>query len=347
MKNKKTRILAIVLAALILTAAGTAAYFLTGVRFADRSVEKVIRATLNNYGRITDKDMEGVVEFRASGVLGENELIYDISDLSMCRNLQVFEAAEQPFDSISALSGLDMLLEVDINGCENLTDLSPLDGKHQLKTAFLHGVGAQDASMIMVLPSLRELSVSVRNIDALSGSDGLELFHSTNLLDDVSPLYSHIGLKSLRLKRLDEDTFAEVISAFPELTDLTIIYSDVSKSNVELINSLTLERLSLMSCPIETVETIVIGQPGLASLTLRNCSLGDISALARLSRLEYLNISSNEVDDMSPLAELHNLQELVISEEDGHDLAALAALLPGVTLTVEQPEEEESQEEEP
>ena len=72
----------------------------------------------------------------------------------------------------------------------------------------------------------------------------------------------------------------------------------------------------------------------LTDLDLNNNQIGNLSPLAALVNLEYLNISDNPLSasDLTPIAGLTNLEFLNLAETEISDLSALAALTNLVTL---------------
>ena len=61
--------------------------------------------------------------------------------------------------------------------------------------------------------------------------------------------------------------------------------------------------------------------------------MSDVSALAQLSNLQELYLSSTQVSDVSALAQLSNLQELYLSSTQVSDVSALRKMLPKLMIT--------------
>ena len=78
------------------------------------------------------------------------------------------------------------------------------------------------------------------------------------------------------------------------------------------------------SCQSEEEITILSGFPRLKHLNLRDTGISDLSPLANLTDLEYLNLYSNyRIQSIAPLAGLTHLQTLILGDVPVGDKAKL------------------------
>lgn len=111
------------------------------------------------------------------------------------------------------------------------------------------------------------------------------------------------GLKNLSLYSADPAGLS-FLHHLPQLENLTIYDCE--------LNSDTLHAISAMT--------------GLTKLTLAQCSLSNLSFLAPLSQLSYLDLSYNFIKDLSGLSHLTDLDTLYLSHSAVVDLTPLSSL---------------------
>ena len=70
-------------------------------------------------------------------------------------------------------------------------------------------------------------------------------------------------------------------------------------------------------------------------MSLKKSSIADISPLANLTKLEFLNLSANQITDISPLAKLTKLRMLYLSDNKIRDVSPLSNLTKLTRLDLE------------
>jgi Leucine-rich repeat (LRR) protein len=97
---------------------------------------------------------------------------------------------------------------------------------------------------------------------------------------------------------------------------------DITKADLKRLRSLNLSRV-----PAQVFDICVLQfTPELRELAFGADQLGDLSAVAGLTRLESLSIGKNEISDLSPLAKLTKLDRLTLNDGKVTDISVLKAL---------------------
>ena len=181
------------------------------------------------------------------------------------------------------------------------------------------------------------LDASDRGIADLTG-----LEYATNLRDlslyntnvsDISPLANLTNLRDLSLY----NTNVSDISPLANLTNLELLFlSNTDVSDISpLVNLTNLTRLRLIGCPLSQASYLTHIPTLLAKgivvdfdliLNLNSTNVSDVSAIAKLTRLERLYLSDTNVSDISPLVNLTKLKSLSLNSTNVSDISALANL---------------------
>ncbi len=209
---------------------------------------------------------------------------------------------------IQNLEGLQFvanLKELRLRG-NPLSDLSPLSGLTTLKEVELSGESLSDLSPLAGLTNLEGVGFWKTSISDLSPLAGLTKLRWLEFKDspvsDLSPLVGLTGLKRL-------ETYA---SKEPDLSPLKALTS--------------LTRLTVAASGVSDVSPLA-GLINLEDLTLEaNRHISNISALASMKKLEYLDLGTNQIVDVSPLADLHNLKRLRLERNNISDISPLDGL---------------------
>nr|CCD17082.1 unnamed protein product [Trypanosoma congolense IL3000] len=266
--------------------------------------------------------------------------------------LQAFRVTGAPLrdDYLHTLSAGRNLVELRLESCNDLTDLSPLASIKTLKHLFIvdcvsvkKGIGTLGG-----LPTLRELYLSGTSMDSESlcglcdtRSLAVLTIVSCGALEDISLLATIRTLHYLTVEVCTAlKTGAGDIGKLPELYELDLSYSSIkdsclsglseshslrklvlaSCSNLSDVSSLgtmmTLEYLSLNSCGTVGDGAGNIGNlPKLRELDLASTNVTDatLKGLCVSRCLSKLNISAcSNLTDLSPLVEISTLEELNI-----------------------------------
>jgi hypothetical protein len=207
---------------------------------------------------------------------------------------------------IEYLNGIEALKSLRVLNLENnqVRDLSPLQALNNLEILNLRNNQIIDLNTINIesienLPSLRELNLrhNVKIDDALI-TEEIRLY-------DLTPLSNFTQLERLILR----DNDIQSLDALSELTNL--IELDISQN------------------PIESSSFEVLSQLfQLEILNLRETNITDLTVIAPLRRLTYLNLHSNiNIETIEPLGLLTSLEVLILENvEIKNELNALSSL---------------------
>ena len=210
----------------------------------------------------------------------------------------------------------------------DIQNLEGLQFATSLEELRLRGNSLSDLSPLSGLTTLKEVEVSgesLSNLSPLAGLINLEGvgFWKTSI-SDLSPL---AGLTKLRWLEFQDSPVSD-LSPLAGLTNLKRLETYASKGlDLLPLKGLTgLIELRVASSGVSDVSPLS-GLINLESLILTsNRSISNISALASLKKLEYLNLGGNKIADVSPLASLHNLEVLQLERNNISDISPLDGL---------------------
>ena len=213
----------------------------------------------------------------------------------------------------------------------NLTDITALAGRTDLRELDLSGNAIADLSPLAALTGLRELDLSdnaITDLSPLAGLTGLEVLNlSGNQIQELWPL---AGLTALQ--RLDlSDNRIEDIATLSELTGLEVL--DLSGNQIEelwpLAGLTALQRLNLADNRIADrhagTELAAGGpeRPAGAAAGPQPTLVADVLALSPLVGLLNLGLSGNRIADIGLLSQLDRLLRLDLSGNAVADVSAL------------------------
>ncbi len=240
-------------------------------------------------------------------------------------------------------------MHLDLSG-NQITDISPLQGLHDLTSLVLFSNQISDLSPLQELIGLIELNLSqnhiidlsmikglnrlkslrlwniqITNISALQRLDSLtELNLSQNQISDLSPLKELHGLTLLRLSRNGISN----LSPLKRLTDLTEL--DLSQNQISNLSPLkdldTLTSLKLSENKISDLSPLK-RLIGLTSIDLSGNIISDLSPLKELNQLVKLDLGDNQIANISPLKGLQRLKSLGLASNQITDLSPLKTFL--------------------
>lgn len=292
--------------------------------------------------------------------VGEEQLATLAAALPACAILS--DAPEEDVSDIS-LGGLTFrsdVEELDLSG-RGVRDISVLAACKELRRLDLSGNEISDLQGLMNLPHLSMLNVSANQIGDLRPLIGVETLRRLNVSDNVltdtaafsamtalqeldlsgNPIADYSGLRRLTnltvLKLADTDLKDSDLFYLSELTMLTKLVLD---ENPELSNdAYGLLKSSLPSCSISHTELIytinIDGQPvpsNVTHLDLSGKGITDLSGLERLTYLECVDLSRNQISNLYVMqisSSRESLQELNLAFNQlssVNDLVGLNAL---------------------
>lgn len=275
-------------------------YTVTGVieevTFVDAAMESAIRTAIGVDGDKTvyTNQLWDIQEF----TVPDDAAI--ITDLSLMPNLTTLTVQNHTIDSLSCLSGLTNLVELDLTGCRFPSeDLSVLASLPMLSKLTLRDCSLSTISDLEGANALTYLDLgnnTVRNLEALSGMENLtELNLEHNAVIGLENLSTLTRLETLNLN-------------FNAVTDLSPLTSCASLTWLEAGNN-QLANVSFAS-----------NMPQLTHLNLESNTLSDVSPLASCVELTYLDISSNTISSISSLNTLTKLESLLFSSNQVESL---------------------------
>lgn len=168
------------------------------------------------------------------------------------------------------------------------------------------------------LITIAALDASGQKIDSLEGIQMLPNLRELNLRDnrvsDLSQLSSLIHMEKLNLRNNNVRDLSP-LSGLKTLEYLNL-YSNTGIMSLEPIKSHDrLETLILANLPIGNQVITLAGMRNLKKLNLRNAGITDVSMLANLTQLEYLNLYGNSsVKNPEMLGDLKNLETLILAQ---------------------------------
>ena len=130
---------------------------------------------------------------------------------------------------------------------------------------------------------------------------------------------------------------ASVYSDLRHMTFLkTLTISDGVSTELSYLSSLVnLEKLYIFDTTVSTDTLKIIGSlPMLKSLTLANCGVSDITALANCRNLEYLDLNNNAIRDIAALSSMQSLKEVNLQQNTIKDLTSINSLKSITTLNI-------------
>jgi len=182
-----------------------------------------------------------------------------------------------------------------------MVDLSLITGLYNLEMLSIIYVANADLSPISELNRLHSLTVIHSPISGLSALVDLPRFNTlvltSNPLDDISDLTGIAGLQNVNFR----DTYVSDLTPLRYSTGITTLA--VSNTRITSLDGVENMRLS--------------------GLLAQNNQITDISALADVETLRWVNLSNNNISDISALANKEALQEVRISNNQVSDLSPL------------------------
>lgn len=330
------------------------------VEIGDGALESVLRGATGVFDRpLTQKDLAGVGKFIVEGNTPEM-LIFDISALRYCINLEGFLAYGSGISDLSPLRGLTKLRVLTITNAP-LSDLSPLEGLETLKSLELKGCKIADISPLRSLVNLETLDLSQNRIADFSPLYAMQNLHmlliNFNATQDPGELKDFIpyltekdfdATQPLELNQWEdplepENPDAVVVFADPLFERLVHEQAGFPYGPITAAQAAQVERLDFNldwqeNIPEDTRIQDITGIEyfiNLKILSLNFHAVGDIGMVSKLTRLEELDIGANGLSDLSVLAGLTQLRRLVAFGNGIEDISPLAGLTKLETLQLE------------
>ncbi len=268
-------------------------YTITGVieevAFTDSAMDTAVRQMIGAEAddQLLSNQLWSITEFIAP------EGVKSYADLKLLPNLETLTIRNQTIDTLSHLTSLAKLNDLDLTGCT---------------------FPVEDLTILTSLPSLKALTLAdcrLSTIEALEGAKQLTYLDlSNNTIRNLSVLSGMPQLKELYLKHNALNTL-DALSVLENLETLDVGYNALT-SLAPLANCVRMTRLTAEHNQLNNVvglENLSL----LTSLCVDNNYISDVSYLAHNTDLTDLRIASNDIYDLSPLTALTKLQILDFS----------------------------------
>ena len=251
---------------------------------------------------ITDANLRTALETATGKAVGAT-----ITQLDMAKLSGAFSARSSNILGLTGLEHAVNIWRLDLSS-NRISDLLPLANLINLVTLDLESNSISDLTPLIGLHWLSWLQLrfnSISDVTPLSGLTSLRFLQlSNNQISDPSPLARLISLESIYL---DGNSISSV-------------------SDVPLASFSSLEALGLDGASDSLLAMISSDHPQLDTLFLRNGTIADLSPLADLTSLVWLELNENSISDLSPLSRLSRLSHLVLTGNSISDLSPLAGL---------------------
>lgn len=238
---------------------------------------------------------------------------------------------------ISALADLPKLTDIGLGFC-GISDLSTMATLTNLESLSLTNCPVSDLSPLANLPKLEELIIRGTNVTALpaGGTTKLEALSAEFSNYDISG-YSSLSDISHISEWLAEDCDVYLtncpisdLSGFagsPAIDTLSLGGTKITNASLEVLKSLSIEKLYLGNANSESLLTDLSGLAGctFTELSLIGCNVTDLSPLLSCPNLTLLDLQASAVTDVSCLATMPELKNLYLGYTEVSDVSALAA----------------------
>jgi len=263
------------------------------VAFENPTLEAGVRAALNRpQGNLYKRQLLALVELDLSG-----SDLSSLNGIEQLSNLVSLNLRNNRLIDISPLSALTRLEYLDLKA-NRISNISPLANLDRLE--YLNLYGNTSITSIQPLSSLVNLQKLILAYVPVGGQTQL-LGHLQNL--------QYLNLRSCGVVDIN------FLTSLPELEYLNL-HSNPHITDIDTLLDLPdLENLILANIPIHEQAHLLSSLKNLIYLNLRNTNLRDISFVANLDQLVYLNLHSNpQILSIEPLSKLNKLEHLTLRD---------------------------------
>jgi Leucine-rich repeat (LRR) protein len=265
-----------------------------------------------------------ITDFSPLANLSELQRLYlgllnypDLEFLTPLNNLERLQFVAEPEDitDISPLAGKTQLKELHFNKAD-VTDLSPLKDAKNLEKLELSGTKVSDLSVLKELKKLTSLdlgyiqseSVDLEPVGELSELTYIDLTNSTS--PDYSPLARCTKLERIEAANKSGFNSLDVIKALPHLKYLNLGANQNISEWSALAEMTSLEDLYLRKTSFSDLN-LLAKMNHLDSLSISECTVKNAAAIATLPKLRYLNIDGTQgIDDITIFKNLAQIDRL-------------------------------------
>lgn len=262
----------------------TIAGIIEEVFFVDSALDAAVRQLIhvNPGSPIYSNQLWSITEFTAP----EGASVFE--DLAKLTYLEKLTIHNHLFDSLSFLSSLTQLKNLDLTGCS---------------------FPSEDLSFIASLPALTQLTLAECNLSSIAALDGTNqltyLDLSGNTVRNLDSLSAMTELTELNLQH-NAVAGLDALATLTNLEKLNLAFNAVTDIS-PLVRCMNLSWLDVGNNQVS--QLIVLGNmPQLSYFSAEYNELTDVSPLAACTNLAHLNIGSNSVSDISSLRTLTKLE---------------------------------------
>ena len=279
-----------------------------------------------------------------------------VTDLSPIRNLTELtdlNLSGTKTEDITALRYSSKLTNLSISHTA-VTDISVLEKMPELQQLDVSGTNLTNFDALHYAEKLQDLNLKASNISDLQSLDSLQNLTTLNLSNtSVVNLSALAVLQNLKVLKLDSNKLAD-IRVLKNLTGLTELYlNHTLVSDLSSLQGLpNLKRIYCDHTPVTRVvaETFMVSNPAVLVIfdsedlkswwvTLTPAwqkifiSTAKISTnpgkeeLAKLTKIDSINVSNTSITDLEPLARLRQLRKIILANTSVSDLAPLQSFM--------------------
>ena len=272
-------------------------YTITGVikevTFTDAVLEAAIReaAGISNDKLVLTNSLWSITEF----TVPEGVFVYD--DITLMPNLQKLTFQPQQIGSLSFVTSLEKLEELDLTGCRfSAEELSHPAALPSLKALILADCGLSTIADLAGAVALYKLDLSnntLRNLEVLKPMVTLkEINLGHNAVTDLSALSGLAQLQTLDV------SFNAVSSLSPLSSCTALTWLDAGNNQISSLKGVgDLTQLNFLSLEYNQLSDVsaIAKLTGLTNLSIASNSITDISSLKTLTKLEIFDFSANQI----------------------------------------------------
>ncbi len=256
--------------------------------------------------------------------------VKDLSSLRYCSKLEKLSLDHTRVDDISIVEKMPNLVELNLAGT-NATSYEPLATAVNLQRLRLQSSSISNLQPLAALLRLEELDLSATKIVNVNSLAGLQHITSLKLdstrIADISALNNLKRLTALYLNH----TLVADLSALADLPLLTRVYCDhsgITRNTAEIFMVSNPEVLVIFdSEDLNTWWATLSAEWQQLLQKVSGCGTNPSKEeLARITKLDSINLSNHNITTLDPLKRLGKLEVIIASGIPVSDLAPLALL---------------------
>ncbi len=256
--------------------------------------------------------------------------VADLSVLKYFSKLRKLDISNTPVSDISVLQKLTSLQSLKLSSTQ-VTDLSPLSSLTELTYLSFASTKVNDFTPLASLLKLAELNAtntSVAEVNALAGLQSLTVLRlDSTHINNLSGLGKLNNLKLLYINR----TTVSDLSALQNLANLEKVYCDqssIKRAQAEVFMAANPKVLVIFDSKdlLNWWSTLSDAWKDFFSKAASISLSPTKEELARISKIDSVNVSGQNINDLTPLQKLPKLKVVIASKTNIIELYALGEL---------------------